>query len=100
MAQILPCDICQQEPAVQMLTNLEDGTVLTMGAACLPQFYGQSTLIVMNAGEHAGPPTKCQACRRTHERMTTPVAPLSIPADEAEPRTADGTEPAVQAAGE
>lgn len=77
MANQLPCDICQAEPAVQMLTNLADGTVLTMGAACLPQFYGQSVLLVMGAGEHAGPPTKCQACRRTHERMTTPVAPLT-----------------------
>lgn len=82
MAQQLSCDICHDEPAVQMLTNLQDGTVLVMGAGCLPVFYGQSALMVMGAGEHAGPPTKCQACRRTHERMTTPVAPLGADAGE------------------
>lgn len=78
MAQSLPCDICQQEEAVQMLTNLTDGSVLTMGAACLPHFYGHSALATMDAGTHKGPAGKCQACRRMHERMTTPVAPLDV----------------------
>lgn len=76
MAQSIACDICQQEEAVQMLTNLTDGSVLAMGPACLPQFYGHSALTVMDAGEHKGPAGKCQACRRMHERMTTPVTPL------------------------
>ena len=76
MAQPLYCDICSAEEAVQMLTNLADGSVLMIGAACLPQFYGQSVLITMDAGEHKGPAGRCQACRRMHERMTTPVAPL------------------------
>jgi hypothetical protein len=82
MAQQLPCDICGAEAAIQMLTNLEDGTVITLGAACLPHFYGQSALITMQAGEHKGPSSKCQACRRMHEQMTTPVAQLG--ADPAE----------------
>lgn len=76
MSYPIPCDICGQEDSAQMLTNLADGTVLAIGAACLPQFYGQMTLELFQAGEHKGPATKCQACRRFHERMTTPVAPI------------------------
>jgi len=83
MAQPITCDICQQEQAVQMLTNISTGDVLMMGPACLPVFYGQSVLQVMDAGDHKGPAGKCQACRRVHERMTTPVAPIgdTAPAD-------------------
>lgn len=77
MAQALACDICGDEEAVQMLTNLATGVVMTLGPNCLPAFYGQSVLIAVNAGEHAGPAGKCQACRRVHERMTTPVAPIA-----------------------
>ncbi|SRR6266849_3605466 len=76
MAQQITCDICQAEPATQMLTNLQTGDVLAIGAACMPVFYGQSVLSVMDAGEHKSIPSKCQACRRVHERMTTPVTPL------------------------
>jgi hypothetical protein len=76
MAQQLPCDLCQDEPAVLMQTSLADGTVLTVGVACLPQFFGGALLGVIDAGEHKSIPTKCQACRRIHERMTTPVAPI------------------------
>lgn len=79
MAQPIACDICTTGPAVQMLTNLQDGTVLAMCAACLPAFYGHSVLAVMDAGEHTGPAGKCQACRRVHERMTTPPAPAGTP---------------------
>jgi hypothetical protein len=81
MAQQLGCDYCGSEPAALMMTNLADGTVVTVGAACLPVFFGGALLGVIGSDGHAGPPTKCQACRRTHERMTTPVAPLSLPAD-------------------
>ena len=86
MAQQLTCDICHDETGVQMLTNLATGDVLVMGTACLPTFYGQSVLGVMDAGDHKGPANKCQACRRVHERMTTPVAPIGIeqPADDGE----------------
>lgn len=76
MAQQLPCDLCQDEPAVLMQTSLGDGTVLTVGAACLPMFFGGAMLGSIEAGEHKGPANKCQACRRVHERMTTPVAPI------------------------
>lgn len=97
MAQQISCDICQQEVAVQMLTNLQDGSVLAMGPACLPTFYGQSVLMVMDAGGHSGPAGKCQACRRVHERMTTPVTPIGInepgPLPDEDPATADMTHP-------
>jgi hypothetical protein len=76
MAQQFPCDICQQEYAIQMLTNMDSGEVISMGPSCLGMFYGHSALAAMGAGEHKGPATKCQACRRFHERMTTPVAPI------------------------
>lgn len=76
MAAQLTCDVCQAEPAAQMLTNVESGDVMTLGLNCLPIFYGQSILTLINAGEHKGPASKCQACRRFHERMTTPVAQL------------------------
>jgi len=79
MAQQLACDYCGNEVAALMMTNLGDGTVVTVGAACLPLFFGGALLGAIGSDGHAGPPTKCQACRRTHERMTTPVAPLSIP---------------------
>lgn len=76
MAQSITCDICEAEQAIQMLTNFADGSTLAIGAACSPQFYGAAALATMEAGEHKGPATKCQACRRMHERMTTPVAPM------------------------
>jgi hypothetical protein len=95
MAQPINCDICGDEHAVQMLSNLTDGTVIAMGPACLPVFYGQLVLISIGSDGHAGPPTKCQACRRTHERMTTPVAPIAAepPAggEIVPPQLADGT---------
>jgi hypothetical protein len=80
MAQQLPCDLCGEEAAVVMFNNLADGSAMTVGAACLPQFFGGALLGAIGSDGHAGPPTKCQACRRTHERMTTPVAPLAAEA--------------------
>jgi hypothetical protein len=83
MAQPINCDICQAEHAVQMLTDLQDGSVLALGPGCLPMFYGHGVLAAMDAGDHKGVPSKCQACRRVHERMTTPVTPIGVdvPAD-------------------
>lgn len=78
MAQPIPCDLCNVNEAVQMLTNLDTGQVMTMCPACIPAFYGHSLLTVIDAGEHKGPAGKCQACRRVHERMTTPVAPIGV----------------------
>ena len=74
MAQPITCDVCNGEQAVQLLSNLETGEVLALGPGCLPVFYGQSVLAMMDAGEHKGLPQKCQACRRVHERMTLAVA--------------------------
>lgn len=83
MAQPLPCDFCHVEDAVLMMTNLADGQVVTVGAECLPTFFGGALLGAIGSDGHAGPPTKCQACRRSHERMTTPVAPIAAePPDE------------------
>lgn len=95
MAQPIACDICQAEEAIQMLTNLHDGTVLAVGAMCLPAFYGHSVLTVMQAGVHKGPAGKCQACRRVHERMTTPVAPAGTRHDDAVPGATAEAPPAV-----
>ena len=64
-----------------MLTNLQTGEVLAMGPGCMPVFYGQSVLQVMDAGEHKGLPQKCQACRRVHEHMTLLTRPAAVPAD-------------------
>lgn len=77
MAQPITCDLCQAEESVLMQTSLTDGGVLAIGPACLPQFFGGALLGVIGSDGHAGPPTKCQACRRSHERMTTPVAPMT-----------------------
>lgn len=85
MAQPISCDLCGDEQAILMQTSLADGSVLAVGAACLPMFFGGALLGVIGSDGHAGPPTKCQACRRTHERMTTPVAPLSDVSRETSP---------------
>lgn len=93
MAQSIGCDICAAEEAIQMLTNLSTGEVLAMGPACMPVFYGQSVLQVMDAGDHKGLPQKCQACRRVHEYMTMLTRPAAVPADPippAEGHAADG----------
>ena len=79
MAQQLICDLCGEENAVVMFNNLTDGSAMTVGAVCLPTFFGGAMLGSIGSDAHAGPPTKCQACRRVHERMTTPVAPLAAP---------------------
>lgn len=78
MAQQLICDLCHEEEAVLMQTTLLDGSSMLIGPSCLPLFFGGAVLGVIGSDGHAGPPTKCQACRRTHERMTTPVAPLAV----------------------
>lgn len=84
MAAQIPCDLCGEESAAVLFNNLADGSAMSVGAACLPMFFGGALLGAIGSDGHAGPPTKCQACRRTHERMTTPVAPLSIPETPAE----------------
>ena len=79
-----------------MLTNLATGEVLAMGAGCMPVFYGQSVLQVMDAGEHKGLPQKCQACRRVHEYMTMLTRPAAVPQDPIPPaagHAADGGDP-------
>lgn len=98
MAAPLTCDVCTSEPAVQMMTNVTDGTVLALGAQCLPGFYGASVLIMMDAGDHKGPAGKCQACRRFHERMTTPVTPIGVPAGDQNDHTDEPGDPGPEAA--
>lgn len=85
MAQMPACDICGQENAVQMLTSFVDGATFAIGPACTPMFFGQLALQAFEAGEHKGPATKCQACRRFHERMTTPVAAINTEYDDSVP---------------
>lgn len=92
MAQQLPCDLCADEQAVVMMSNLVDGQVMTVGARCLPQFFGGALLGAIGSDGHAGPPTKCQACRRTHERMTTPVAPIGTAEPDSPAETTEAIE--------
>lgn len=92
MAGQLPCDVCNAEPAAQMLTNVDNGTVMTLGLQCLPIFYHQSLLTLLDAGAHDKIPGKCQTCRRVHEQMIT----ASVVADDTEP-TPTTTEPPVPA---
>lgn len=80
MAQSIACDLCNEEEAILMQTSLTDGTVLAVGAVCLPQFFGGAMIGVIGADGHSGPPTKCPTCRRIHELMTTKVTPLTAPA--------------------
>jgi|SRR6185437_8998926 len=96
MAAQLPCDLCEQEAAVVMFNNLVDGSAMTVGALCLPTFFGGAMLGAIGSDAHAGPPTKCQACRRVHERMTTPVAPLTAQPDQ--PETLDNQSTDVETA--
>ena len=77
MAAELTCDFCREESAVLMMTDLVTGTVVTVGAACLPMFFGGAHIGSIGSPGHAGPPTKCQACRAIHDQMTTPVAQLA-----------------------
>ena len=93
MAQQLPCDLCGEETAVVMMNNLVDGGSMTVGPQCLPGFFGGALLGAIGSDGHAGPPTKCQACRRTHEHMTTPVAPISIPAADPAADSSQDTHP-------
>lgn len=81
MAQMPACDICGQENAVQILSSFVDGATFAIGLACTPMFFGQLALQAFEAGDHKGPATKCQACRRFHERMTTPVAAIDTGPD-------------------
>lgn len=87
MAQALACDICQQEPAAQLLTNVENGQVMALGIGCLPVFYSQSLLTLLGSDGHTKIVSKCQACRRVHEQMTVLPAPEddTNPIEPAEP---------------
>lgn len=80
MAQPMTCDICQGEDAVQILTNLADGTTMTLGTACLAVFYHHSLVIALDAGEHTKIPAKCQCCRRIHEAIAVLMNPPADPA--------------------
>jgi hypothetical protein len=100
MAQPLTCDLCGAEEAVVMQTNLTDGSSMAVGAACLPMFFGGAVLGSIGSDGHSGPPTKCQACRRTHERMTTPVAPLGADQTPDDSQPAEATADAEPASGQ
>ncbi len=99
MAADIPCDLCGEEAAVVLMNNLVDGGTMAVGSLCAPMFFGGAMLGAIGSDAHAGPPTKCQACRRVHERMTTPVAPLTAQAAPPDQPTAEAAE-ADQAAGQ
>lgn len=97
MASQLPCDFCTEETAVLMMNNLADGSVVTVGAACLPVFFGGAHLGAIGSAGHAGAPTKCQACRRVHEQMTAAATPIAEapPEDDSAPEVPDHVERSV-----
>jgi hypothetical protein len=97
MAQQYSCDICQAEPAAQMLTNTETGDVMMLGLLCLPVFYMQSMMTLIDAGEHTRIPAKCQACRRIHEWVAVTMSPLVPEAPPLDPDPGDLTEAEYQA---
>lgn len=41
------CDMCEHEPAVMLMTNIDSGDVIAVGTGCLPAFHlaGVSTLL-------------------------------------------------------
>lgn len=41
MATVLPCDMCEQEQADIIVTNLGNGDTMAVGAACLPMLGQQ-----------------------------------------------------------
>lgn len=77
MAQQLPCDYCGAEEAALMMNSLTDGSVVTVGAACLPLFFAGALHGSIGVGGHAGPPTKCQTCRTIHQMMDGATVPAS-----------------------
>jgi hypothetical protein len=87
MAQSLICDICGQEPGVQMLSNLADGATIAVGAACSGDFYHQMLLHALAANQHEGPRTKCAACRAIHEQATIGATPIAADTQPPEPET-------------
>lgn len=57
MAQAIGCDLCQQEPAVMMQSNLTNGDTLGVGEACMVTFYAASLTTML----HDAPPEALNA---------------------------------------
>ena len=89
MAQQLTCDQCNSEPAILIQTNIGEGDIIAVGAGCAPVFFATVAMTLLECGDHQGPAGKCQACRRLHEKMTTPAAPLTVPDDDQNDHTAE-----------
>lgn len=78
MAQQLQCDMCQNETAVMIQTNLADGSALTVGPACLvPYFIATARQMAEQAGvdlaasgpqRPAGGPETAEAAQETSPR--------------------------------
>lgn len=48
MAQAIACDLCQQEPAVMMQSNLGNGDTIGVGQACMVTFYASSLTAMLS----------------------------------------------------
>lgn len=92
MAQPLICDVCSQEEALQMINNLTDGSSITLGPMCIPEFYAQAAATLYGAGQHQGPRTKCAACKTMHEQMTGGVIPVATDPQQPDWETAEQQE--------
>ena len=89
MAKPINCDLCGEEEAVLMQTSLADGSSLAVGPACLFVFFAGGALGIIESGPHTGAGTKCQACRRVHERMTLAAQPPAVPEDDQNDHTSE-----------
>lgn len=52
MAQAISCDLCQQEVAVMMQSNLTNGDTIGVGDACMVTFFASSLTAML----HDAPP--------------------------------------------
>lgn len=79
MAKQLTCDMCQQEAAVMIQTNLGDGSALTVGAACLvPYFIATAREMAGQAGvDLAAPAPQGEAPGQEAPEATQETGPRS-----------------------
>jgi hypothetical protein len=75
MAQAIHCDGCENEQAVMLITNLDNGDVLGLGPACFPTWCAAMGETVQAALE--GPPAEDveQAQGDTPEGVTDGISP-------------------------
>ena len=85
MAKPLNCDLCEVEPAVLMVTNINDGDTLTVGANCVAPWAMAMAGIAEGPPEQPEPPAPKSNGRKTKAIPAPPEAeaeaeaPTSVP---------------------